>query len=35
LTGWRSLHSDPRIQKLADCFVQSYLVRNASRSQWS
>ena len=30
LSGWTSLHSDPRIQKLADCFVQSYLVRNAS-----
>ena len=25
--GWMTLHSDSRIQKLADCFLQSYLER--------
>jgi hypothetical protein len=27
---WVSSHSDPRIQKMADCFLQSYLLRRSS-----
>jgi hypothetical protein len=30
LNRWASPHSDPRIQKLANCFLQSCLERNAS-----
>jgi hypothetical protein len=26
---WLSAHSDPRIQKMADCYVESYLQRKA------
>jgi hypothetical protein len=28
--AWSVSHSDPRLQKLAECFLQSYLERNAS-----
>jgi hypothetical protein len=28
--SWASQHSDPKIQKLADCFLQAYLERSAS-----
>ncbi len=28
--AWSVSHSDPRLQKLADCFLQSYFERNAS-----
>lgn len=27
LGRWASLHSDPRIQRMAECFVESYLLR--------
>jgi hypothetical protein len=27
LGKWISVHSDPRIQKMADCYLQSYLLR--------
>jgi len=27
LKQWISLHSDPRIQKMAECYLQSYLLR--------
>ncbi|MBV8050265.1 MAG: hypothetical protein JOZ80_03705 [Acidobacteriaceae bacterium] len=25
--AWKNAHSDPRIQKMADCYLQSYLIR--------
>jgi hypothetical protein len=30
LSCWTTAHSDPGIQKLAECFLQTYLERNAS-----
>jgi hypothetical protein len=32
LDRWISSHSDPRIQKMADCYLQSYLLRRIRRT---
>lgn len=32
LTTWVSSHQDPQIQKLAECYVQSYLTRKSNSS---
>lgn len=32
LDRWISSHSDPRIQKMADCYLQSYLLRRIWRT---
>ena len=32
VSRWVSPHADPRIQKMADCFLQSYLLRRSPSS---
>lgn len=33
--AWAALHPDPRIQKMAECYLQSYLVRRLSPDRQS
>lgn len=35
LGGWTSLHADPCVQRMADCYLQSYLARRKSASVMS